>query len=98
MTPRVSLFLLSSLLVVLPAIVLANSSSSADEWFQELDLNHDGALSKSEYDTALDKLTAFFHQPLQASSTASSSSSPFFLSSFLPDVLNLDGFWKAFTS
>lgn len=85
-----SLLLLTSLLVLLPAVVLA--SQVADGWFEDLDSNHDGSLDRSEYDLGVSKLHAFLQQPLNASIEGSSSSS------FGLPELSLVGFWKAFTS
>jgi putative Ca2+/H+ antiporter (TMEM165/GDT1 family) len=80
--------ILVSLFLILPATVLA--SKVADDWFETLDLNHDGSLDKDEYEQGISKFNAFLEQPLDVSSVTSS-----FFS--LPEI-SLVGFWKAFTS
>lgn len=63
-------------------------SDLANDWFETLDENHDGQLSKAEYQKGVDKLTAFSQLPLENKPRGSS---------FLPE-LSQDGFVKAFTS
>jgi putative Ca2+/H+ antiporter (TMEM165/GDT1 family) len=88
-TSRLFPFLVG-LFLILPATVLA--SKVADDWFEVLDLNHDGSLDKSEYEQGVSKFHAFLEQPLDINVSAVTSS---FFS--LPEI-SLDGFWKAFTS
>ena len=91
----------------LPALV--NALGGTDDWFQLLDLNHDGLLDKSEYNVGLGRLRGFLKQPLTpdgvasaeaAGASASSSSSGWTAlpRRFWDALWNVRGFWNAFTS
>lgn len=80
----------------LPVLVLPTVLARlSDDWFQLLDLNHDGALDKSEYEQGLVKFQALFKQPLPDSAAVVSWSLLSMPSSSWP---TMKGFWKAFTS
>ena len=81
---RVSLLLISLFCLV------SLLSASPSEWFNTLDGNHDGAISKDEFDQGLLKIDAALGAPLDPLLAKA-------VASWLPDA-SQGGFWKGFTS
>jgi Ca2+/H+ antiporter, TMEM165/GDT1 family len=79
-----------SLLVLSLFCLVSLLSASPSEWFNTLDGNHDGAISKDEFDQGLLKIDAALGAPLDPSLAKA-------VASWLPDA-SQGGFWKGFTS
>lgn len=77
------------LILIILSTTTTTASAAAYDWFDWLDVNHDGLIDRSEYKDGITKLEHVVQNPLPLSSSSSSS--------WTISWITYKGFWKAFS-